>query len=113
MAYPNYEYTPTANTPYLRLSIIPALTEQSDLGTDGLNNNEGIAQVDVFAVSNKTYGPAYTKADQLAEHFKRGTKLVNGGVTVTITGVEINPALASDGWYQLPVSINYQAYTEN
>lgn len=113
IAYPNLPYEPTVGTDYLRLSFIPALTEQADLGTNGRNVNLGIAQIDVFNAGQDGWSEAFDKADAIAEHFKRGTKLSNGGVTVTIEQVEIAAPLNIDGWYQLPVSINYRAYTAN
>jgi hypothetical protein len=97
----------------LRLTFLPALTEQADLGTAGKNRNIGIAQVDVFAAGENGWGDAFDKADDVAEHFKRGTRLTSGGVTVTIESVQIGPQLSFDGWFQLPVSINYLAYTDN
>lgn len=113
IAYPNLAYEPTTGTDYLRLSFIPALTEQADLGTNGLNSNIGIAQVDVFSAGQDGWSEAFDKADDIAEHFKRGTKLTNGGIVVTIQSVELGPPLNEGGWYQLPISINYRAYTEN
>lgn len=117
IAWPNRAYKPTAGTSYLALNFLPAFTAQADLGTSGLNENLGVAQVDIWqasvAAGGDGWAAAYDKADQIAEHFKRGTKLVNGGITVTIESVEIGPQLNEDGWFQIPVSINYRAYTAN
>jgi len=115
IAWPNLEYEPVVGTSYLRLSFLPALTEQADLGTAGMNNNLGIAQIDIFdeTENHEGWGVIYEKADQIAEHFRRGTKLVNGGITVTIESVDIGPMFNEGGWLQMPVSVNYRSYTPN
>ena len=113
VAYPNVEYTPVAGTSYLQLDILPALTEQAELGTAGQNSNLGIAQITIHYSGANGWGKIYDKADQIAEWFKRGTKLVNGGITVTIESVQIGPMLNDEGWLNFPVSINYRAYTPN
>ena len=113
ISIPNVTFTPTTNENYLELSFLPAGTSQATLGTTGMNRNTGLAQIMVKVQDGVGFKDADLKADEIAEHFKRGTILENGGVKVHITKVEPNPALVEDDKYNLPVSIYYRADTNN
>jgi len=51
--------------------------------------------------------------DAIADAFKRGTVLTYNDVNVRIRSVSIGVALVTDtAWYSVPVSVNFQTFTE-
>lgn len=108
IAWPNIEYKPTGAT-YLRPSFLPAETLQSGLGGDGLDETNGIYQIDVVY---KVGSGRTTLVDSVADHFKRGTVAAYNGVNVRVRSVSIAPAIFDDAWHFVPVSVSFQTYTE-
>ena len=111
VAWENKEYTPTKSTLYLRPTNLAGSTTQSSLGTSGEDMNEGVYQVDVFAPAGRGKKAANDAADGVADHFKRGTDLTYNGRTVRVRSVSRGAGRNSNGWYQIPVIINYYAIT--
>ena len=112
VAWENYNYTPVAGTLYLRPTNLPGSTDQATLGTAGTDLTTGIYQVDVFAEASKGKNAGLVMADNIANHFKRGTVLAYNGRTVKVTTVRRGLTDNSNGWYQVPVEILYRSYTQ-
>ena len=108
VAWENYDYSRDSTVLYLRPTALPAETTQASLGDDGKDLHNGIYQVDVFIPDGLG---RTTWADEIADHFKRGTVLTQNTVSVRITTVQIEAALKDDNFYMTPVSIGYQAFT--
>lgn len=108
VAWENKDYTPVLGTLYLRPTNLqggtPAITAAQDITT-------GIYQVDVFAESGQGKNAAVVMADTIAAHFKTDTELTYNGRLVRVRQVNRGTAFNSNGWYQLPVEIVYDAYT--
>ena len=109
IAWPNVEYKPSASTAYLRANFLPSDTLQVSLGANGKDETIGIFQVDAVipAGSGRT-----TLPDSIADHFSRGSTVSYNGVNVRIRSVSVGPAISEGAWYFVPVSINFQTYTE-
>jgi hypothetical protein len=111
VAWENLDYQPVQGVSYLRPTHIPASTNQAALGNSGEDRHDGIYQVDVIAEAGKGKGAAYTLADQVADHFARGTDLTYNGLTVTIRNTPRLTGRTSNGWFIVPVEVQYFAYT--
>tara|TARA_R110000803_G_scaffold37766_3_gene81487 strand:- start:52 stop:459 length:408 start_codon:yes stop_codon:yes gene_type:complete len=109
IAWPNIEYEPTGGTTYLRPAFLPAETLQSGLGSEGLDETNGIYQIDVVY---KVGSGRSSLVDSVADHFKRGTVATYNGVNVRIRSVSIAPAIFDIAWHFVPVSVSFQTYTE-
>lgn len=109
IAWENIDYKPDSKILFLRQTILPAETSQACLGDNGLDFSVGIFQVDVFIPDGQGRSDW---PDKIADHFKRGTRLTQNQVTVTITSVSIEAGLKDDNFYIVPVSIGYQAFTQ-
>ena len=109
VAFPNVPYTPQAGKTYLRAFYLPAETVQAAMGSIGKDETNGIYQVDVV-VPRGSGRPQLL--DTVADLFKRGTVLTYNGVSVRIRSVSLGPAILEDEWYFVPVSVNFQSYTE-
>ena len=112
IAWPNTVFKPTKGTLYLRPSLLPVSSAQIGLGSAGLDEHAGIYQVDVYAPSGKGRNEAETKADSVADHFKRGTDLTYNGVTVRLGDTSRNEGLIVDDRFVISVSINYSAHVD-
>ena len=109
IAFPNVPYKPSAGTSYLRSSFLPADTVQASLGSTGKDETNGIYQVDVV-VPRGSGRPSLV--DSVADTFKRGTVLTYNSRTLRVRSVSIGSAILDDEWYFVPVSIDFQIYTE-
>ena len=109
VAFPNIPYTPQATTTYLRASFLPAETVQAALGASGKDETNGICQIDV--VTPRGSGRPQL-IDTVADLFKRGTVLTYNSIKVRVRSVSMAPAILDDEWYFVPISVNFQSYTE-
>lgn len=92
----------------VRATMIPADTEQNSLGTTGRDLYQGIFQVDVFLDSGSSANS--TIPDRVADAFKRGSNHVSNGVTVRIRAASIGAGRKDEGWYIVPVEVQYYAH---
>jgi|TARA_R110000822_G_scaffold50546_1_gene131899 hypothetical protein len=109
VAYPNINFEPTLGTAYLRANMIPVDTVQVSLGTSGKDETSGILQIDVVQPAGEGRS---TLPDNIADHFKRGTVMTYNGVNIRVRSVSISSPIRDEAWYFIPVSINFQTYTE-
>lgn len=111
VAWENYPYDPVAGTLYLRPTLIPDDAVSYAMGATGTDQNSGVFQIDVIAPSDKGRGEAYTKADAIAEHFRPMTELTYNSRLVRCIQASIRVATQDNGWFILPVRVEYLAYT--
>jgi len=110
IAYPNIPYEPSAGTVFVRPSFLPAETSQASLGANGKDETVGVYQIEVVAPRGSGRPQS---VDAIADAFKRGTVLTYNDVNVRIRSVSIGVALVTDtAWYSVPVSVNFQTFTE-
>jgi hypothetical protein len=109
IAFPNVPYKPQAGTTYLRASFLPAETVQASMGANGKDETNGIYQIDVV-VPRGTGRPQLI--DTVADLFKRGTVLSYNSISVRVRSVSMSPAILDEEWYFVPISVNFQSYTE-
>lgn len=109
VAFPNVPYKPQAGTAYLRASFLPAETVQASMGDSGKDETNGVYQIDVV-VPRGSGRPQLI--DTVADLFKRGTVLTYNSISVRVRSVSMAPAILDDEWYFVPISVNFQSYTE-
>ena len=112
VAWPNSAFTPPANKKYLRVSHLPNTTDRLFVGNTDPHRHQGILQIMVCAPLNSGEAAARELAGLVASHFPPGLRLHSGGVQVKITKrANIASALITATELQIPVSIEYRAYT--
>ena len=110
IAFPNIPFEPSAGTVYIKPSFLPAETIQASLGATGKDETNGIYQIEVV-VPRGSGRPQ--SVDAIADAFKRGTVFTYNDVNVRVRSVSIGVALLTDtAWYSVPVSVNFQTFTE-
>lgn len=114
VAYENKDFTPPSTAAYLRAHLLLATPQAAALGRDARDFQPGVFQVDVLALANKGWGPAYAVADALRTAFARGLRVIttDGKTEVLCKSVAVGPAMIEDARYKLPVSVNFEAYME-
>ena len=85
VAWENTAYTPEVGKPYLVPNVMWGESFQAEYGTNGLNREVGIYQIQCVYPDGEGAGPLNAMIDAVKTHFKRGTKITYNGLTVTIT----------------------------
>ncbi len=114
LAWENVPFTPEVGQPWLKTGFLPAPVRQAELAPDGgRNRHQGIYQVSLFYPAGQGSGPARSMAERVISGFKRGTVLSGEGIKVHIQRAWRGPALSEPDWFQVPVSVQWFAYTAN
>lgn len=119
IAFPSQTFTPTT-LPYLRPTNLPARTEPMSLSPLGPNDHVGIYQISVFwpagrvaASAQDGVNPILDVVSAITTHFRRGTKMTRGSVSVWVDGAPWpSAAIQEPSWYQVPVSVPYRAFVD-
>ena len=108
-AWESVPFTPVVGTAYQQVNLMIADTLNPTLGGTHYRI-KGFMQVLLCYPPNAGAKTAATRADLLVNHFKRGTSLTSGGITVIIDKTpSIAPALIDGVLYKIPVSIYFSA----
>ena len=108
-AWENVPFTPVVGTAFQQVNLMIADTLNPTLGSTHYRI-KGFMQVLLCYPPNAGAKTAVTRADLLVNHFKRGTSLTSGGITVIIDKTpSIAPALIDGVLYKIPVSIYFSA----
>lgn len=113
--YPGMNYTPTVGTPYQRVALLPARSQNAGLGMQAPTRETGIFQVSAWYGADAEV-EALARAELIRLQFDRGTPdLTFDGLTVRIAErPSVGPVLiGSDddaGWLSAPVSVRYFAH---
>jgi hypothetical protein len=110
VAWQNVSYAPVSGVLYLRPTLLPAPTRQAGLGDAGLDEYQGVYQVDVFAAVGGGREVAEAQADVIGDHFKRGTSLVRGTTSLRLRDVSRTAGTIDGDRFAISISINYLAY---
>ena len=111
VAWENDIYKPIKGTLYLRPTLLPGDTVGATLSSGGTDEHVGVYQIDVFAEATKGKKAAIVMADLIADRFKPVTEMAYGGVTVRAVSVSRGAGVTESGWYKIPVTVRYLAFT--
>lgn len=110
VVWENAQYTPTTGTPYLSAWMLPAPTRNLTIGTNGPNKYYGVFQVSIFYPQGQGPGQAAELAVEFLTTFAKGTILLADNYRITISMSYLGTAILKDGWYMVPVSVNYYCF---
>lgn len=113
IVWENTIYTPVPDVAFLRAMTQHAPTTQTSIGNDGLNTQSGIFLINSFYGRGDGRGIQNTFLSELVDHFKRGTTIVENGVSIRIEAVTPQPSIDEDDWFNVPIQVRYIAYTTN
>ena len=96
--------------PYLVTQVVRVSRRELSLAGSGGLIARGFMQVTVIADLDKWATPAMTIADNIAAHFRKGTKLTeNGGIVTILDAPDILPALRDGSDWSVNVQCDYEA----
>lgn len=105
----NNAFTPTTGVPYQRIYLLPNTPDNAVQGAR-MYFERGVFQITLLWPTGGGSMAADTRAELLRNHFRRGTSLVESGVTVHVTNTpSIATALSDEDRYAVPVSVYWQA----
>jgi hypothetical protein len=111
VAWENHRFRPPAGECWLRPSLLPAGPRRVGLGPSAPDLLQGVYQVSLFAPTGNGWGEARTLADAVLAHFQAGATLASAGVRVSLVRAGCSPAPEQEGWFHIPVNVNWQSYT--
>jgi hypothetical protein len=106
---PGTPATPTAGTPWARLTNLPAATYVAGVGIDSPTVHPGAYQVSLFYPLNKGQKAVLGLAAALCTVFKQGTYLSQNGAKILILGSSRGPFVPDVGWLHLPITIRWRS----
>lgn len=108
-AYDNFSYTPVAGTPFQRVTLVPALPDNSTFG-DGHYQERGLLFIELHYPLGNGSVTAATRAELIRSTFSRGSSFTNSGVTVVVEKTpEIGQGYATDTFFVIPVRVRWYA----
>lgn len=116
IAWPNITFPATGSTlpnAYLQVDFLPNRTNTRTLAASGSQQHRGILQVTLHMNTKAATGVRvpHEKADQIIAHYPLGLKLFESGVAVKVYRKPYGiPMPVKDGWFSIPVTIEYEAY---
>ncbi|HTF53704.1 MAG TPA: phage tail terminator-like protein [Pseudonocardia sp.] len=115
IAWENIGFKPVIGTAWLQPTLMPASSRVVSTGPTALVRHVGYYQITVFtpAAADTTpgAGDANILCDGLMDHFRPGTVLTAGGLSVEVTYAETSPAMTEPPWFSIPVFIGYRAHS--
>ena len=108
VAWENALFTPTIGAMYLQPSLLPGEPSQVEIGPSGNDRHTGVFQISIFAPTGSGTQAMNTLRDGLIDHFKRGTILIYGAVSLTIIKAFPGPTMQETDWQHLPITIRYR-----
>jgi len=108
-AWENVAFTPVNGTPYQQVNLLVAQPDNRYMGCDR-RIELGVFQVTLSYPIDKGASAAEDRANAIINHFKRSTKVSNGGQWVQVIRTPYKRVLGADGaFFKVVVSINWQA----
>lgn len=113
VAWPNVDFSPPADGPYLKVEHSPGEPSAASSGAEGYTRYVGILQVAVVARKNSGTITPTKAAAEIAAAFEIGTSIDADGVTVRIDRPpRVAPPVTGDSWVRYPVTIQYMAFAQ-
>lgn len=100
----------TGGTAWCRSTLMPGEPTALSVGLGGLNEHQGLYQVDVFTPQDDGTAEAGLVAAAVQEQFPRGLILNSGGIQIHVRMAWQQPAYQVEDWYALPVVVRWVAY---
>ena len=105
----NNAFIPTTGVPYQKIHLLPNTPNNAVQGAS-MYFERGIFQITLLWPTGVGAMAADTRAELIRNHFRRGTSLVESGITVHVTNTpSIASAIPDGDRYAVPVSVYWQA----
>jgi hypothetical protein len=110
-AYENANFAPVEGTPWAQVFFLPEQPKVATLSGIGEDEHLGIFQINLNYPQGAGAGAAADKADAIREYFEAGARFAFDSQDVLVLSSGRASGRNSQGWYILPVEINFMART--
>lgn len=108
-AHENSHFKPVNGEPYQRANLLPNTPDDGQIGS-AVYFERGVFQVMLCYPTGTGPAQAEARAQLVKQAFKRGTSLVESGVTVIVMNApSVSSAMIEGDRFCIPVSLRYQA----
>lgn len=111
IAHENDDFTPTAGTAHVALTVIRNRADPITMGAGGMDETTGILQAIVKYPEGAGAVPAKSKADDMLAYFTIGRVFTYSGQRVQIMSKDRGTGRNEAGWYQLILRFEFNART--
>lgn len=110
-AWPNAQFTKPSDgvTPWAMITHIP---NQPDSLSFDSNEHTGIMQISVMYPLNYGTGAQNVKIDAVGSYFRAGRRFSYNGQTVQVVSLGVSGGLEDNGWWMVPVTVQYRAFAD-
>ncbi len=110
----NTAFNPPASTPWAKFDFVPGQPFVYTLGSNGKDQVDGFAQIQLNYPLNAGSKPALDKATAICSHasFKAGSKLTNSGQVVVIKTAGHNQGRVMTDYYRVDITINFYGHIQ-
>lgn len=107
----NMPFEQPADAPWAYVHLLPSSTRGASLGPTGLDQHQGVLQVDINVLPGSGEEFIIEKCDVIASNFTTGKPLVYNAQEVTVRSCSRSKGRNVDGWYRISLSIEWYAQT--
>lgn len=106
----NSGFVPQTDVLYVREQFVTPTASGIGLSFTSSVNHSGVYRVLVMAPRQSGKGPANAAANQVLNHFARGTELTRNGQRVLVSDVAMISGFADGDRWVVPVEVTYKAF---
>lgn len=108
IAWQNKPFAPTQGQPWLAVFFMPVEERVATIGTVGLDQNEGLFQIDINYPENMGEGDSRETINLLRACF-RPQSFNYGGQAVSILSRSPGGGRQADGYFKIPFTVRWRA----
>ncbi len=106
----NTQIAPAKGALWSRLSLLTAEPNAISVGPNGLDEHQGLAQVDLFYPQGAGTSASNAMAAAVMAAFPRGFRVMSGVDNVLTRMVYQQTAYQAESWYVVPVVIRWSSF---
>ena len=106
IAHENAEFDPKSVDAYIEANLLP--TGRESMTKDGYGELVGVYQIDVNVRQNTSVAAARNIVTAITNFYYDQRTFESGGTQVIILNAEMEPAQKGNGWYTVPVSVQFR-----
>jgi len=107
IAHENADYQPSAATAYAELIVLQ--NDETPYSLNDSDETDGAFRVLLRYPANEGAVPAKTKAEEIMDAFKIGTRVCYGGQCATVVNRRRQAGVGEGAWYTVVLTFRYRA----
>ena len=110
----NVVYTPENGRVWLSCQLTPSAASRKTAGDGGYSRIDGAFKIAVRGPFGSGTAALRVLADRVVQHFKSGTTLTDGGITVIVLASRRDAGFRPDSseWYEIPTYVEWYVHSD-